>query len=618
MNTGAQMRTRLQAQPWLLLLALLLLGGWLGTWPVTAKERVALVIGNADYRQLEPLQNPARDAEAMAKTLRGLGFTLIDIAGKRGDGALHDLDERAFSKAVRAFAKRARGSEIALIYYAGHGMQIDGGSYLLPVDVPADDLELLRRDSLALDNILRRLDGQAALTIAVFDACREIPDLYDALTEATRNSGLGRDRYRGLARVASSGRSRIVAYSGAAGELVKDGNGKKHSPYTALLLEQLAQAEKPVEDVFQQVAWQFGQRHGGQNPEILIQGVRPDYYYFVPPVPPIPPVPLPPPALGHLQLSVDSPAAEVFLNGRKLGTAGPGQPLNRTNLPVGKVQLRVIAPGRKTVTREILIQAGTWTQLALALPSSGPAVGERFRDPLRDGGEGPEMVVVPAGRFRMGSNNGDDDEKPVHWVTISRAFGIGTTEVTFADYDRFARATGRELPKDQGWGRDRRPVINVSWQDATAYADWLSDQTGAEYRLPSEAEWEYAARAGTTTAYWWGDQPPVCRAGAHNGAKFYDNAACDDIGTEPVASYSANPWGLYDTAGNVWEWVEDWYDDYSSGEVVDPVVRQGGSHRVDRGGSWNSSPRYLRSAYRDYWRPGNRDDNLGFRLARTF
>ena len=248
---------------------------------------------------------------------------------------------------------------------------------------------------------------------------------------------------------------------------------------------------------------------------------------------------------------------------------------------------------------------------------------ERIRDPLRDGGEGPEMVVVPAGCFQMGSpasETGRDDDEPQHRVCLSRAFGIGTTEVTFADYDRFARATGRELPNDRGWGRDRRPVINVSWQDATAYADWLSDQTGAEYRLPSEAEWEYAARAGTTTAYWWGDQPRRDRANYGKDDSWGGHAEGADRWkyTAPVGSFPANAFGLHDTAGNVLEWVEDWYDDYPSGEVVDPVVRQGGSRRVYRGGCWYDGPRTLRSAYRSYWLPGNRNGYLGFRLARTF
>ena len=131
-----------------------------------------------------------------------------------------------------------------------------------------------------------------------------------------------------------------------------------------------------------------------------------------------------------------------------------------------------------------------------------------FRDKLKDGSQGPEMVVVPAGTFKMGDiqGTGGDDEKPVHTVSIAKPFAIGRYPITFDEYDRFASATNRSLPNDQGWGRGRQPAINVSWDDAVEYVKWLSQQTGKPYRLPTEAEWEYATRAGTETNYWWGNE----------------------------------------------------------------------------------------------------------------
>ena len=133
--------------------------------------------------------------------------------------------------------------------------------------------------------------------------------------------------------------------------------------------------------------------------------------------------------------------------------------------------------------------------------------GKVFRDRLKNGSKGPEMVWIPAGTFRMGDiqGGGDSDEKPVHRVSVNK-FAMGRYEVTFAEYDQFAQATGRKKPNDQGWGPGNRPVINVSWDDATAYTEWLSQQTGQSYRLPTEAEWEYAARAGSETKYWWGNK----------------------------------------------------------------------------------------------------------------
>jgi formylglycine-generating enzyme required for sulfatase activity len=182
-----------------------------------------------------------------------------------------------------------------------------------------------------------------------------------------------------------------------------------------------------------------------------------------------------------------------------------------------------------------------------------------FRDRLKDGSLGPEMVWIPAGSFRMGDlqGGGNKDEKPIHQVSVDR-FAMGRYEVTFAEYDKFAQATGREKPSDEGWGRGNRPVINVSWHEATAYAKWLSQQTGQQYRLPTEAEWEYAARAGKTTKYWWGNQIGSNKANC-------SNSSCGDRlkYTAPVGSFAPNPFKLYDTAGNVWEWVRG--DQYPAG-----------------------------------------------------
>ena len=191
------------------------------------------------------------------------------------------------------------------------------------------------------------------------------------------------------------------------------------------------------------------------------------------------------------------------------------------------------------------------------------AVGAVFRDALKDGGEGPEMAVLPTGRFQMRSGR-DSDEGPVRTVNISKRIAMGRYEVTFADYDRFVSATGRESPDDKGWGRGTRPVINVSQADAKAYAAWLSAQTGEPYRLPSEAEWEYAAWAGTRTRYSWGNEIVRNRANCHGYGSKWDNAR-----TAPVGSFAANAFGLYDMHGNVWEWVADCYHNNYEGAPSD-------------------------------------------------
>jgi len=228
-----------------------------------------------------------------------------------------------------------------------------------------------------------------------------------------------------------------------------------------------------------------------------------------------------------------------------------------------------------------------------------------FRDKLKSGGFGPEMVRIPTGYFRMGDiqSGGRDNEQPVHSVSVGQ-FAMGKFEVTFAEYDKFAEVTGRTKPDDKGWGRGNRPVINVSWNDATDYATWLSDQTGKQYRLPTEAEWEYAARAGTETKYWWGNDIDQSKANySRNLGK-----------TSLVGSYAANKFGLYDTSGNVWEWTCSLYEGSYNGKEKQCVST--GSYLSFRGGSWFLSAWAVRSAARNGSTPTNRDYGVGFRVSR--
>ena len=248
-----------------------------------------------------------------------------------------------------------------------------------------------------------------------------------------------------------------------------------------------------------------------------------------------------------------------------------------------------------------------------------------------------EMVVVPPGSFMMGSPASEagrfDSEGPQHRVTIDYPLAVGVYEVTFAEWDACVRAggCGGYRPEDEGYGRGRRPVINVSWEDAQGYVAWLSGETGEEYRLLSEAEWEYVARAGTRTARHWGaSSSGQCRYengydgtadAKHNFS--WDPVSCSDgfADTAPVGSFEPNAFGLYDVLGNVFEWTEDcWNESYAGAPTEGSPWASGDcSPRVLRGGSWNSSNRsYLRSANRYRIPAGLRSFSLnGFRLART-
>ena len=253
---------------------------------------------------------------------------------------------------------------------------------------------------------------------------------------------------------------------------------------------------------------------------------------------------------------------------------------------------------------------------------------------FRDCDACPEMVVVPTGSFMMGSPASEagrfDDEGPQHRVTIDYPLAVGVYEVTFEEWDACVRAGGceRYRPDDEGWGRGRRPAINVSWEDAQAYVEWLSSETGEEYRLLSEAEWEYVARAGTRTArHWGGSSSGQCQyANGYDGtgdAKYdsRDPISCTDgfADTAPVGSFEPNAFGLYDVLGNVWEWTEDcWNGSYAGASTGGSPWASGDcAPRVLRGGSWGNGPDLLRSAFRFRVSAGVRYLSLGFRLART-
>ena len=239
------------------------------------------------------------------------------------------------------------------------------------------------------------------------------------------------------------------------------------------------------------------------------------------------------------------------------------------------------------------------------------AVGTRFRDCA----EGPQMVVIPAGSFLMGSPESEegryDNEGPQHRVTIEKPFAVGIYPVTFEEWDACAvdGGCGGYMPGDSGWGRGKSPVFGVSWEDAQAYVKWLSRKTRDVYRLLSEAEWEYTARAGTTTRYSFGDD--ITPSDANYGK---------NIGQpQPVGSYKANGFGLHDMHGNVWERVQDcWNESYAGAPNNGDAWEVGAcSARVLRGGSWSNLSRDLRSAIRYWTHSGYRNYSNGFRVART-
>jgi formylglycine-generating enzyme required for sulfatase activity len=309
-------------------------------------------------------------------------------------------------------------------------------------------------------------------------------------------------------------------------------------------------------------------------------------------------------------------------------------------LAFSKKQSKILCE-KKSVCDTVDAHYAQLTRLTRSRPGAYPLSPEKERalkpkDTFKECDACPEMTVAPAGSFTMGSPDGEkdrsSDEGPQRGVRFAKEFAVGRFAVTFEEWDACVADGGCKgyKPSDGGWGRGRRPVINVSWEDAKAYTEWLSARTGKEYRLLSEAEREYVTRAGTTTPFWWGSAASTSRAN-YDGNFAYDN---EQQGrprrggrapgeyrerTVPVDAFAPNPWGLHQVHGNVWEWDEDCWDNKSREKPSDgsSLVVANCDQHVRRGGSWRNNPQFLRAAVRGPSITSARTNNIGFRVART-
>ena len=297
--------------------------------------------------------------------------------------------------------------------------------------------------------------------------------------------------------------------------------------------------------------------------------------------------------------------ANLYVDGVSMGTTP-----YHGSLTFGNHALK-IEKDDKTATKNITIdQTGGETNFALFFEP------QNFTETAA--GSNIDMVYIKEGTFMMGSPTNEKDresDETQHQVSLS-GFYIGKYTVTFDQYDAFCTATNRSKPNDNGWGRGKRPVINVNWIDANAYCNWLSQKTGKTYRLPTEAEWEYACRAGTTTPFNTGNNLTTAQANYDGNYPYNNNSkGIYRAKTLAVGSFAPNAWGLYDMHGNVWEWCNDWYGTYSSGSQTNPQGPNSGSGRVLRGGSWYFDAWFCRSAFRNSINPDSRINNNGFRVV---
>ncbi|MCV6589340.1 MAG: SUMF1/EgtB/PvdO family nonheme iron enzyme [Marinobacterium sp.] len=572
-----------------------------------APARKALIIANARYPEVskdnmfDSLAAPEYDAALMRDTLRGQGFQVP------GSQVLLNKNRRTIKDAVKRFVRNLNPDDIAMIYFSGHGtaLETEGGvhNYLLPSGQGfasrADVIHEAINAKWLLDSMGDKLTE--GIAILVLDACRNSP---------APLKGMGAQPLTSMEK-----ENALVVYGTRQGWAAIDNREGGPSIFTEHFAKNLTKfAHQPISTTLNvtrgDVIDDSQKRYGKDNKQVPWEdnGLRGDTPFCI--------------SSNGCQHS--NPADKQALAAKDEALAAKDEAINAQQAEIEALKQQLAQQQANPAFR----------------PSTSHQPLALFQDRLASGGKGPVMVSIPTGEFRMGDiqGKGHSDEKPVHKVKVP-AFAMGQFEVTNAQYVTFLNAAGKRGPSGQPWfetqkedsrskiigqpgsfsvesGYAQHPAINISWYGAQAYVAWLSQQTGQTYRLPTESEWEYAARAGTETAYWWGNQAPVCDANARNGAVFYK---CKG-NTRPVDSFQANPFKLHHILGNAWEWVEDCYrKNYNRHTESAKAARceAGSSYRVLRGGGWNVDPEDLRAAFRNGNQPGSRGSSVGFRVVRS-
>jgi formylglycine-generating enzyme required for sulfatase activity len=614
------------------------------------EKRIALLIGNRAYdASVGVLKNPHNDIAVVGEALARQGFEVLP--------PIKDARRSAILGGVRELVRRlsaAGAGAIGFLYYSGHGAaeKDTNINYLIPVDAKEPGTTGFWDESVKLDDILKLLDGaRAAAKFIVFDACR------NELQLPTK------DTTKGLVPVIEQ-QGMFIAYASAPGRTASD-RGEKSGPYAEALAAELGKPGVDHLSLFQNVKEAVYSSSGGAQQPWESNGLVRRVYLTGRRSAPIPELT----DAAREWARVDKASlAELETFARRQPTSPEADYARARIGDLKKTQVTSSAPQQPTTMGGLLrceshpdrpaceLDANcSWADnriqcerksgsLTTALIESSPSmkkksdptcmgvealVGSEMRclkpgDSFKDCPECPEMVVVPAGSFVMGSPPSEAGrealEGPQHTITITGPLALGKFEVTFEEWDACVAAGDcKHRPDDNGWGRGRRPVIDVSWDDIyREFMPWFSSKTGRTYRLLSEAEWEYAARAGSRNKYTWGNDIGKNRANCTGCGSKWDKKQ-----TAPVGSFAANAFGLHDMHGNVNEWVHDcWHGDYvgapTDGSVWDKDNAACKYHfRVTRGGSWYFPPESARSATRMTPFPTVRTNYLGFRVART-
>jgi len=545
-----------------------------------AQQSLALVIGNALYPDASVPLTSTKDARAVAEELRRNGFQ-VDLKENLGKA-----DMRA---TLAAFTGKIAPGTTALFYFSGYGLQANRQTYLLPVNAQIWNEPDIARDGTRVDEVLAEMNRKgASVKIAIIDAARRNP--YERRV---------RPAPMGLSAISIPDNT-LVIYSAAPDKLISESNAAG-SLFTNELIKELRVPNSSAEEVFNRVRHGVSQASRTEQIPWVSSSLVAAFSFSASSTPPPPPPvvtpeprPVPPPPVVPPEPRPPPPVAEQALSAERERTLKPHE---------------------------------TFKECAGC----------------------PEMVVIGAGEFEMGSPDSEaersPEEGPRHPVKIGRPFAVGKLMVSRDEFEAFVRDTS--YSSDKCWTREdsrieerlgrsfrnpgftqegNHPAVCVSWDDARAYAAWLTRKTGRVYRLLSESEWEYAARAGSSSPFWWGDTISTDKAN-------YDGSAAESVNsvymegrkgeyreaTVPVDSFAANPFGLYQVHGNAFDWVEDcWNNNYRSAPSDDAASLMGNcSRHVRRGGGWNYFARALRSAFRDSRPAFGRYSNTGLRVART-
>ncbi len=712
--------------------------------PAFADRRIALVIGNSAYERVPQLPNPANDATVMAEMFKKAGFDTVALK----------LDVKAVEmrRALRDFSEAVRDADLAIIYYAGHGLEIDGNNYLVPVDAVLErDIDAYD-EAIPLDRLLAVVEPAKKLRMVILDACRDNP-----FSKRMKRPVASRSLQRGLVMVEPNSPNTLVAFAAKAGSTADDGD-TANSPFTTALVKHLPIPGLDVRKAFGFVRDDVLKVTNNRQEPFIYGSLGGDDVALVP-LPAAPKIDPAATARDDFQLTsqINVVAAwDSFLAKYPNGFYSDLARAQRDKLIAANVaeQARLAAERKaldqakaaeeariaasKTKAAEeakaakaaeearaaraaelakaakaaeeakaakaaedlraveaARAKAAQIQQLAAILPTDprpAPGTGNvgphaqtgcaatepqavslpvdaarslslpeecslKPKQSFKECQNCPEMVVIPSGEFMMGSSDSEisngiaaTNEAPQHKVMVKETIAIGRFEVTRDQFAAFVTASGytpgsrcftfeQNLPRERegrsyllpGYAQDgNHPAVCVSWNDAQAYADWLSKATGKPYRLLSEAEFEFAARAGSTMPFAFTDNPAdLCRYvnGADQSAKnagLPENAsymACSDgyPFTAPVGALKANAFGLSDLIGNVWEWTADCFaDDYRDAGSDSAARSQGAcAMRTVRGGDWFSAASSLRPAIRAKAAPDAHHDDIGFRVARV-